>query len=110
MTNMQPFCFEGNYVRTIIQDGEPWFVAKDICAVLELENTTRALSSLEDDELSLLMERSGGQNREMNIISESGLYNLIFKSRKAQAKAFRRWVTHDVLPSIRKTGSYSILG
>lgn len=85
-----------------------WFVAKDICDCLKLQNVTDRLRSLDDDEkLTYVVDRSG-QNREVNLVNESGLYNLIFQSRKPEAKKFRKWVTSEVLPSIRKTGSYSV--
>lgn len=100
------FNFNAHKVRTLIKDGEPWFVAKDVCDVLGLENVTRALDGLEEDELTLLKVRAGGQHREMNSVSESGLYALIFKSRKPEAKAFRKWVTSEVLPTLRRSGGY----
>ena len=93
-------------VRTVVRDGEPWFVAKDICDILGLENTTNALRSLDEDELSLIKLNSGGQVREMLCVLESGLYALVFKSRRPEAQAFRKWVTSEVLPTIRKTGAY----
>ena len=71
-----PFCFDSQSVRVIEKDGEPWFVAKDVCDILELENITWALNGLDDDELSLEKLKSGGQQREMKLISESGLYTL----------------------------------
>ncbi len=103
-----PFQFESHEIRTVVRDGEPWFVARDVCDVLGLNNVGEALKGLDDDELTSELLMSGGQQREMKLVSESGLYNLIFKSRKPQAKTFRKWVTAEVLPSIRKTGSYSI--
>lgn len=100
------FSFRGQNVRTVIRDGEPWFVAKDVCDVLGLANSRDAVADLEQDELVSVKATSGGQRREMNAVSESGLYALIFKSRKPEAKAFRKWVTSEVLPAIRKTGGY----
>ena len=88
------------------EDGQLWFVAKDVCDILELENVTKALYGLDDDELTLLKVRAGGQEREMNLVSESGLYTLVIRSNKPQAKPFRRWVTHEVLPAIRRQGYY----
>lgn len=109
MSNLAVFNFNQNEVRTITdKNGDPWFVARDVCDVLELENITNAVKSLDDDELTLTKLKSGGQYREMTIISESGLYALIMRSNKPQAKPFRKWVTGEVLPSIRKTGQYSI--
>lgn len=107
------FSFEGYAVRTVIgEDGEPWFVARDVCEILEHSNPTKAVMGLDDDELTLLKVRAGsdGQIREMNGISESGLYTLIIRSNKPNAKKFRKWVTAEVLPSIRKTGSYAMSG
>jgi prophage antirepressor-like protein len=93
-------------VRTVKNNGEIWFVLKDVCDILELSNPTRVAERLDDDELTLLKVRSGDQNREVNAVNEPGLYNVIFSSNKPEAKAFKRWVTHEVLPSIRKTGEY----
>ncbi len=105
------FDFEGQEVRTVIgADGEPWFVARDVCDILELGHISNALNGLDDDDLTVILIQSGGQNREMNIISDSGLYDLIFRSRKPNAKKFRKWVTSEVLPSIRKTGGYQLPG
>ena len=104
----QPFCFEGNEVRTVIHNDEPWFVAKDVCDVLEHSNSRKAVMGLDEDELMSLKVTSGGQQRDMQVVSESGLYTLVIRPNKPQAKPFRRWVTHEVLPSIRKTGSYNL--
>ena len=103
-----PFRFGSQDFRALTVDGEPWFVAKDVCDVLDLENVTKAVYGLDEDELALLKVRSGGQEREMNCVSESGLYTLIIRSNKPQAKPFRKWVTGEVLPSIRKTGGYAM--
>ena len=112
MTNLQIFNYESNKVRIISgEDGEPWFVAKDVCDILELANARDAVSILDDDEKSSVRISDGtspkGGNPNMNIISESGLYTLIMRSNKPEAKKFRKWVTSEVLPSIRKTGCYS---
>lgn len=101
------FRFESHEFRALTIAGNPWFVAKDVCDVLDLDNVTRATSGLDDDELTLLKVRAGGQDREVNCVSESGLYTLIIRSNKPQAKSFRKWVTAEVLPSIRKTGGYN---
>lgn len=93
-------------LRTIVKDGEPWFVAKDVCDALEISNPTIAVSRLDDDEVAKF--NLGGLSGESNVVSESGLYSLVLGSRKPQAHAFKRWVTHDVIPSIRKTGAYSL--
>lgn len=93
-------------VRSLIIDSEPFFVAKDICDILELSHTTKALKVLDNDEKLNVPIVHSGQNRKMLVISESGLYRLIFKSIKPEAKAFQKWVTSEVLPSIRKNGYY----
>lgn len=111
MNEVTHFSFEDSPVRTLTDKlGEVWFVAKDVCEVLDLDHITNALKGLDDDELTVTKLQSGGQSREMKLISESGLYTLVIRSNKPQAKPFRRWVTHDVLPAIRKTGSYGIPG
>lgn len=107
-TQIIPVFFENMPVRIVDNNGEHWWVARDICDILELGHITNALKGLDDDELTVMKLQSGGQKREMKVINESGLYSLIFNSRKPQAKIFKRWVTREVLPSIRKTGSYSI--
>jgi len=101
-----PFSFNGAEVRAITKDGEPWFVAADVCRVLEISNSRDAVSSLDDDEKGVATTDTLGGAQSLNIISESGLYALTFKSRKPEAKAFKKWVTNEVLPAIRKTGSY----
>ena len=93
-------------LRTIEKDGEIWFVAKDVCDALELTNPTVALGRLEDDERAKF---NLGRQGNANIVNEYGLYSLVLASRKPEAKSFKRWVTHEVLPSIRKTGQYSNL-
>lgn len=106
---MQKFDFRGASLRTLTDEaGEPWFVAKDVCDILELTNPAVALQSLDDDEKtnlsnSYVWSESG---RRPLIISEPGLYRLVMRSRKPEAKEFQRWVTHEVLPSIRRTGGY----
>ncbi|HHT7239760.1 TPA: phage antirepressor [Bacillus cereus] len=98
---------EFGQVRTVVKGEDVWFVAKDVCDVLEIVNATRSLSRLDEDELhSMKVTDSLGRQQETNIINESGLYSLIMTSRKPQAKAFKRWVTSEVRPSIRKHGSY----
>lgn len=106
MNNMQIFKYENNDVRTVEINGEPWFVLKDVCGVLGLSDTGRTAERLDADELTRTTLVSGGQNREMICINESGLYNVILRSDKPAAKPFRKWVTSEVLPSIRKNGGY----
>ena len=103
-----PFDFRGHSVRVVTINGEPWFVASDVCRVLEVVNTTQAMQALDDDERSMF---NIGRQGEANIVNESGLYTLILRSRDAVKKgskphAFRKWVTAEVLPSIRKNGRY----
>lgn len=93
-------------IRVMEQNGEPWFVAADVCKALDLEDTGRATSRLDEDELTRIKIVSGGQNREVIVVNEPGLYSLVLGSRKPEAKAFKRWITHEVIPSIRKTGGY----
>jgi prophage antirepressor-like protein len=112
MNEMTVFCFaEAQEVRTLEWDGEPWFVTKDVCDILGLNNITESLRNLDDDEVSNLSNTEvrdlSVPNRGMNIINEPGLYRLIFQSRKPEAKQFKRWVFHEVLPAIRKTGMYA---
>lgn len=97
-------------VRVVERNGEPWFVAVDVCRVLGLDDTGRAVSRLDDDELTRIKIGSGGQMREAYAVNESGLYALVLGSRKPEAKAFKRWVTHEVLPAIRRTGRYEAPG
>ena len=93
-------------VRSLLIDSDPWFVAADVCKALELEKTNRALSRLDDDEKGAHSVSTPGGRQRMSIISESGLYSLILGSRKPEARAFKRWITHEVIPSIRKHGAY----
>lgn len=98
-------------VRVAECNGEPWFVASDVCRALEIDNTaTRRLDEDEKAALRLTQTSSNGteQGRDVTIIDEPGLYTLVLGSRKPEAKAFKRWITHEVIPSIRKTGSYSV--
>lgn len=99
----QLFNFNGQQVRTLIISNEPYFVATDVIKILGLTNTTVALSRLDDDERSKF---NLGRQGETNIVNEYGLYELILASRKPQAHEFKRWITHEVLPSIRKHGAY----
>ena len=106
---LQVFEYEGTKVRTVLIDGEAWLVAKDVCDVLGLTNPTMAVQELDSDERAkYYLGRSpiNGGGGEVNVINEAGLYKLTFKSRKLAAKEFTRWVTHEVLPSIRQHGAY----
>lgn len=95
-------------LTTIQIEGEVWFIASEVCKLLAIQNVPRAVSSLDDDEKLLYQIRIAGQLRKVNIVSESGLYALVFQSKKPSAKQFRKWVTKEVIPSIRKTGSFGI--
>ena len=109
MNEMQIFTNEQfGTIRTVMQNDEPWFVAADLCKALDLTNTTVALERLADDEKSKFnLGLSGG---ETNVVNEYGMYALILGSRKPEAIQFQRWVTHDILPAIRKTGHYAVPG
>ena len=120
--SLQLFADKGFKLRVIIRLGNPWFVAPDACGCLALSNVSEALADLDDedklkltkDELDTLISNEGikcsvdSRVQSLNLVSESGLYDLIMQSRKPEAKAFKRWVTHEVLPSIRKTGGYGV--
>lgn len=94
-------------IRVIEKEGNPWFIAKDICAALGLAQVSRAIQKLDEDEVtSSKVIDSLGREQTANAISESGMYSLVLVSRKPEAKAFKQWVTHEVLPSIRKHGGY----
>lgn len=107
-TEIQRFDFKGAALRTLTdENGEPWFVAKDVCNVLGITNNRDAISELDTDEKNTVVITDGiPGNPNKTIVSEAGLYRLVMKSRKPEAKEFQRWVTHEVLPQIRKTGGY----
>jgi prophage antirepressor-like protein len=106
MSTELSFIYETGKIRVAVIDNEPWFVAKDVCDILELNNVSMATNRLEEDEKGINYIDTLGGRQKMVCVSESGLYALIFTSSKPEAKAFRRWVTKEVLPSIRKTGKY----
>lgn len=106
MTMMQHFDFEGAAVRTHMQGDEPWFVLSDVCRVLEIANAGNAAARLDDDEKGIHTMDTLGGGQQMTIINESGLYSLILTSRKEAAKRFKKWVTSEVLPTLRRTGVY----
>lgn len=104
---LKNFDFEGNQVRTAVIDNEPWFVLSDVCKVLGIGNVTDTKARLDQlDFDSIEVQNSRGQMRQTVCVNESGLYDVILDSRKPQAKAFRRWITSEVIPSIRKHGGY----
>lgn len=95
-------------VRVVMKDGEPWFVAVDVCKALDIKDTSMALTRLDEDEKGTSSIGTLGGNQEVLTVNEPGLYTLVLGSRKPEAKKFKRWITHEVIPSIRKTGSYSL--
>ena len=109
---IQRFDFKGASLRTLTDEaGEPWFVAKDVCDILGMSNPSMAVTALDKDEVAQIDPKDylGSENRSnqaVNIVSEPGLYKLIMRSRKPEAHEFQRWVTHEVLPQIRRTGGY----
>lgn len=122
---LQTFAYRGeDAVRTVVINGEPWFCAHDVCQILGHSHTPMALKALDDDErrtvdvsaghatgsfaYSGLTRENAGPNPQLSFVSEPGLYTLIIRSRKAEARPFRRWVTHEVLPELRKRGTYSV--
>ena len=110
MNELQVFSYNSSEVRTVMRDGEPWFCLVDVCRVLDLSSPHKVAERLDRDELTGIKVRSGGQTREMTFINESGLYSVILRSDKPEAKPFRKWVTSEVLPTIRKTGGYGVDG
>lgn len=105
-TAVQPFDYEGSEIRVSLLDGEPWFAAVDICDVLEVGNSRQALARLDEDEKGVISSDTPGGQQQLAAVNEAGMYTLVLTSRKAEAKSFKRWVTHEVLPAIRRTGSY----
>lgn len=125
MNKIIPFDYHGNEVRSLMINNEPWFVAKDVCDMFGETNRNRAMQSLDDDEKGYTQMTTPGGMQQMSIVNESGLYALLFAmqpekargvsdeyiaARQQQLKDFKRWITHDVLPALRKTGAYSISG
>ncbi|WP_341674959.1 Bro-N domain-containing protein [Niveibacterium sp. SC-1] len=117
MSEVIPFAFDSHAVRVVMQDGEPWFVAADILSTLTLDR--KALERLDEDERGVSSIHTPSRNQhgdfgsapqQMTIVSEPGMYSLVLGSRKPEAKRFKRWVTHEVLPTLRKTGSYAMPG
>ena len=93
-------------LRTVWMSGDPWFIATDVCRALEIGNSRQALTRLDDDEKGVISNDTLGGQQKMSVVNEPGLYSLVLVSRKPQARAFKRWITHEVLPAIRKTGGY----
>ncbi len=99
---------DGCKLRTVVKDGETWFVARDVCDALDIADGKQAVDRLDDDERGGCSIPTPGGIQEVRAVSEAGLYSLVLGSRKPEAKTFKRWVTHEVLPAIRKTGGYSV--
>ncbi|MGN8276760.1 BRO-N domain-containing protein [Pseudomonas sp. SMN5] len=106
VSNVIPFNFGKQQVRTLLVNDQPWFVATDVCESLAIVNTARALSRLDEDERGIHSMNTLGGAQNLSVVNESGLYSLILTSRKAEAKRFKKWVTAEVLPAIRKHGRY----
>lgn len=106
MNDLHIFNYNGNKVRTIQKDGEPWWVLKDVCEVLGLSSPHKVFDRLDEEEKGRNQIPTHGGEQEMTVVNESGLYNVILRSDKPEAKPFRKWVTSEVLPSIRKNGGY----
>lgn len=106
MNKLQTFNYNNNAVRTIEKDGEPWFVLKDVCNVLSIGNAADVYNRLDADEKGVGQIDTLGGRQNVNIVNESGLYNVILRSDKPEAKPFRKWITAEVLPAIRQTGAY----
>lgn len=108
MSNITPFSYEDHEVRVLDINGEPWFVLADLCKVLGVRNSRMAATRLDEADVRRADISSSGQRRAMTIVAESGMYDLVVRSDSPAAKPFRRWVTHEVLPAIRRTGIYAV--
>lgn len=108
MDNLQIFTYQEQDVRSVLIDGAPFFVAADVCRILDIGNPTMALARLDDDERTLISIEGASNRLPVNAVSEAGLYSLILSSRKPEAKGFKRWITHKVIPAIRQTGKYEL--
>jgi anti-repressor protein len=107
VTAVELFTYRDADLRMVVRAGEPWFVAADVCAVLEIADPKSSVRLLDDDERGVHTMHTLGGPQQVLVVNEPGLYSLILRSRKPEAKAFKRWVTHEVLPQIRRTGTYS---
>lgn len=108
MSNLTVFNFENNEVRFVGTPDNPWWVAADVCKVLEIQDSKQSTRYLDDDEKGMFTIHSLGGNQKTMCVNEPGLYSLILRSRKPQAKRFKKWITSEVIPQIRKTGTYSL--
>lgn len=112
MNDIQPFTFPdtAQQVRVVLIDGEPWFVAADVCTALRLADGRTSVGQLDEDERQTMPVTDAlGREQQSYVVSEPGLYGLVLRSRRPEAKAFKRWITHEVLPAIRRTGAYGEL-
>lgn len=109
MNDLQIFSYQSHEVRKVEVNGEPWFVLKDVCSILNINNQSDVYNRLDDDEKGVAQIDTLGGQQKMSTVNESGLYHVILRSDKPEAVPFRKWVTSEVLPQIRKTGSYSIV-
>jgi anti-repressor protein len=107
VSNIQVFNFKLFQIRTVMHDNEPWFIACDVCNALELGNTAQAVSRIDDYEKAIISNDTLGGGQSLLAVSEPGLYALVLGSKKVEAREFKRWITHEVLPSIRKHGMYA---
>lgn len=106
MNELQVFSYQSSEVRTVMKNGEPWFCLSDVCHVLELSSPHKVAERLDDDEKGRIQIPTPGGKQDLWFINESGLYNVILRSDKPEAKPFRKWLTSEVIPSIRRTGTY----
>lgn len=110
MTALQNFAFEEHLVRVVDRDGEPWFAGKDVCGALGISKHHQSLESLDEDERGTCTIGTPSGEQSMIVVSEPGVYRLVFRSRKPEAERFKRWLAHEVLPQIRRTGAYAPQG
>ena len=108
MNDLQVFDYQDKEVRTVQIDGETWFVLKDVCGILGIKSTADVFARLDEDEKGVGLIDTPGGGQKMSIVNESGLYSVILRSDKPEAKPFRKWVTSEVLPALRKTGQYQM--
>lgn len=109
MGNIIPFNYGSNKIQVVKDDNDnPWWIAKEVCNVLDIKDVSDTMKRLDEDEKLIRVLPVSGQNREIWLVNEAGLYTLIIRSNKPDAKKFKRWITHEVLPSIRKTGKYEV--
>lgn len=110
MSDLQVFSFEGSQVRTVVRDDGPWWVLADVCDALGIVNSRNTASRLDEDEKGACSLDTPGGPQTMTIVNEPGLYSTILttRGRSARVQRFKRWLTHEVIPAIRKTGSYSV--